>query len=421
VRGRLASARAVQLVTARRGHHLAADANERLARKPSRRLERGLGVAAASVPEHPLVDVGIVGGLNLGSHLRRPVRGRSQSEILEPGTRRPGPLHGGRPRNRPLQRGAHDLVRAGVRLGVPEAHPRVVARVDHGKSDIDDIDERLPVLPDTHIGTRRGGDAEDVGRDHGAGPPKLIAAVGEEFPHHVPARAPVVRRKPGVRHLPRGRVRKAHVVPLDFREASGDGLAGKRDMISPDLRVVGIQPDGAPRPDPDSARRVPHRQLRSRRSEYGVLGDHDAGDGHDAGLFELAEQPVEVGNAGPGCAGADRQGHRRGVADDPGGVLDVYDEGVDLGSLGERQQLGHATARASGPGVDVDAPDVLRSLETVLSRRLARPLRALFRCLRALNGMAPGATGAAADALGRAPVARPLEPHPERQDEQPSY
>ncbi len=73
-------------------------------------------VVAAGIPQHPLVEAGVVYRLDLRAHVRRTVPWRAQREILQPGPDRRGARHACRPPQRVSERRADGPVRLGVRV-----------------------------------------------------------------------------------------------------------------------------------------------------------------------------------------------------------------------------------------------------------------------------------------------------------------
>ncbi len=172
------------------------------------------------------------------------------------------------------------------------------------------------------------------------------------------AHAPAARGEDGRGHALARFVGEPHVIELHLREPQLYRLARQVRRVDPDRVVVGVDPRDVDPVAPQPARRaVPDRPGALALGQERVLGDDEARDRVDAVRPERVEpRPHVLGARALARADLLGRGHRRRVQQAPRVVLHVDHEGVDLGGVGERDQLPQF-GRAERPGVHVQALD----------------------------------------------------------------
>ena len=308
------------------------------------------------MPEHPAIEPGVVDGALLFSYFGRAVRRFAQRERLQPW---PHPL-AREPELRVAlvrldDRRVDGLVWLCVWAREVERAARVVRRVDHRQQHVGHRRQVFPVLAHLECPGHGGHEAEDVGRRAhaklGEAPMRDGKEVGERLGLGLGAL--------GGEHLGRQRpvrLGKANVVELHFAESEQRRFFGHANVVVPQLALIRIHPEHAflvaPRravPPPD----VP-RGVHARRD--GVLEDDDSGDRQDVMRAERVEQCPEVRyHAALAGVPRDRRIGRGEVQ--PELVLDVDDERIDLGRVGDGDQLAHPLDALGGEAIHVEAAD----------------------------------------------------------------
>ncbi len=254
-----------------------------------------------------------------------------------------------------LQRPPHHQVRLRVR-GLGAVHPgRVMARIHHRQHDVRRRHQVFPHLPDPHVAGHDRRHPEDVERHRHAVRAHPAPEQGQVALHPLAgglagaARGEHRRRHPGA-----GLVREAHVVELHLRKPHLDRLGRELRGVHPHRIVEGVHPGGAAAVAPESAGAALDGPFGLPLREQRVLGHHDPCDRVDAVRQHLADAGLGVPRP-QFLRGADRDrgGHRGGVGEEAGVVLDVDDQRVHLGFVRQPDQFAEP-ASAECPGVDVE-------------------------------------------------------------------